>query len=281
MRLEPGSSSVLVTGAAGFIGMNLAHKLGKMGVHVVGLDNFNSYYSVELKRARAAHLKTAVAIDVVDGDVCDGALLRQLMSKHKFTHVVHLAAQPGVRYSLKHPLEYVERNGKCFVELLEALAAQEASGRPYLVYASSSSVYGLNEKIPFAESDSTDRPSNLYGSTKKFNELTALAYYNIYKLQSSGCRFFTVYEYGSPQLKLHQTQVHKCVRALITDLIPPTVYSSAPFSPLGCTCTCASRYGPWGRPDMAAYMFADKIEEGKPITVYNHGNMKVSSACFV
>ena len=148
-----------------------------MGIATIGLDNFNDYYSVEFKRARATHLKKTAGVDVVELDLCDQKGLTKLMGKHLFTHVVHLAAQPGVRYSIEHPLEYVERNGKCFVTLLEAVVAQKPNDRPYFVYASSSSVYGLNEKVRCGWGDPCQLPwdqKSWMTLTKCFGTLTIL-----------------------------------------------------------------------------------------------------------
>jgi UDP-glucuronate 4-epimerase len=220
---------VLVTGAAGFIGFHAASRLASLGADVLGLDDFNGYYSPALKRARTAKLEATWHVKTLDGDVCDAELLGDLLRRFAPTHVLHLAAQPGVRYSLKHPQVYVRANVQCFVTLLEALAAPASEGgpaaQPYLVYASSSSVYGANRKTPFAEADSADRPTNLYGATKRGNEQTAFAYHQLFGLRSVGCRFFTV-------------------------------------------------YGPWGRPDMAVYSFADAMEAGKPLTLFNGGAMQ-------
>jgi UDP-glucuronate 4-epimerase len=203
--LLPDETRVLITGAAGFIGMSLADSLGNRGISVVGVDDFNSYYSPPLKRARAAHLQEMHGIDVVVGDVCNRSMMTKFMVDSRVTHIVHLAAQAGVRYSFKHPMTYVERNVQCFVELLEAIVARDADNRPYLIYASSSSAYGLNTKIPFSESDRTDRPSNLYGATKRSNEQVAVAYHNLYGLRSVGCRFFTVYgPWGRPDMAVYK-----------------------------------------------------------------------------
>lgn len=227
-----GTSRVLVTGGAGFIGMSLMSRLAssttkRMAVPelILGLDNFNKYYSPAYKRARAEHLREAHGLDVIEGDVCNATLLSELFEKHRFTHVVHLAAQAGVRYSLSHPLSYVRNNLECFVTLLEEVRKVPKKARPSFVYASSSSVYGLNSKIPFAETDAITRPANLYGASKFANEQIASAYHHIYDLDSVGLRFFTV-------------------------------------------------YGPWGRPDMAAYLFTRAIEKGEPLTIYNQGKMQ-------
>lgn len=190
------SSSILVTGAAGFIGFHLASHLHKVGFKtVVGLDTFNAYYSPALKRERASILRSEDKVEVVDGDVCDAELLQSLFEKYKFTHVVHLAAQAGVRYSLVQPLTYIQTNLKCFTILLEQIRSVGESGgkMPHLLYASSSSVYGLNTKIPFSERDPVEMPSNLYGATKRANELMAYSYFHLFGISSIGFRFFTVY----------------------------------------------------------------------------------------
>lgn len=203
------SSSILVTGAAGFIGMHVCIELEKLGIptsKVVALDNFNGYYSPAYKRARAAHLLNKTGIEVLDADVCDDGKLRELFDEHRFTHVVHLAAQPGVRYAASHPMEYVERNLDCYVRLLETIVHRpEDDPRVHFVYASSSSVYGLNTKVPLAESDRVDRPASLYGATKKANEELALSYHNVYGLESVGLRFFTVYgPWGRPDMAVYK-----------------------------------------------------------------------------
>ncbi|KAJ1453639.1 hypothetical protein M885DRAFT_443388 [Pelagophyceae sp. CCMP2097] len=219
-------SRVLVTGGAGFIGSSLMAALAARETKpeaVVGVDNFNPYYSPAYKFARAKRLKLEFALDVVRGDVCNATLLEDLFAKHRFTHVVHLAAQAGVRYSLTHPMSYVKNNVECYVALLEVMIKQPA--RPAFAYASSSSVYGLNTKIPFSETDAVTNPANLYGATKFMNEQISKSYNHIYQLRSVGLRFFTV-------------------------------------------------YGPWGRPDMAAWLFTRAIEQGKPLTLYNRGEMR-------
>jgi UDP-glucuronate 4-epimerase len=189
---------VLVTGAAGFIGFHLAAALQKRGDVVVGLDCFNAYYDVRLKRARAKRL----GIEIVEADICDTQALKTLLGKHQITHFVHLAAQAGVRHSLTHPKEYVASNLDGFVSVLEA-----AVSRPGIkfTYASSSSVYGLNTKIPFSVDDPTDRPANLYGATKKANELMAHAYHHLYGLPVTGLRFFTAYgPWGRPDMAYYR-----------------------------------------------------------------------------
>ena len=221
------ASRVLVTGGAGFIGSSLMGALHEQFAPevVVGLDNFNDYYSPAFKKARAHRLKKDFGRDVVAGDVCNGSLLEDLFKEHRFTHVVHLAAQAGVRYSLNHPLSYVKNNLECYVTLLEVVRKIDPESRPSLSYASSSSVYGRNKKIPFSEADAVTNPANLYGASKFMNEQIAAAFHHIYGLHSVGLRFFTV-------------------------------------------------YGPWGRPDMAAFLFTRAIELGKPLTLYNKGEMR-------
>jgi UDP-glucuronate 4-epimerase len=221
MVFKDAMKRILVTGAAGFIGFHLSLHLKNRGDFVIGLDNFNSYYDPELKKARAKILEEE-EIPVVHGDIQNTELIRRLLVENEITHVVHLAAQAGVRHSMTHPNDYVSANLQGFVSMLEAC-------RPFphlkFIYASSSSVYGLNKKIPFSVEDPTDEPANLYGATKKANELIAHSYHHLYKISVTGLRFFTV-------------------------------------------------YGPWGRPDMAYFSFAKNIVEGKPIQVFNHGQMK-------
>jgi UDP-glucuronate 4-epimerase len=212
---------IFITGAAGFIGFHLALCLKKRGDFVIGLDNFNSYYDPQLKIERAQQLKNH-EIEVVDGNICNQALLEELLKKHEITHIAHLAAQAGVRHSILAPEDYVASNLKGFVSVLEAC---RKFPHIKLTYASSSSVYGLNKKIPFSVEDPTDQPANFYGATKKANELIAFSYHHLYNLSITGLRYFTV-------------------------------------------------YGPWGRPDMAYYLFAKKISNGTPIQVFNSGKMK-------
>ena len=219
--------TVFVTGAAGFIGSHLMVHLKRNGYDVVGLDNFNSYYSVSLKRARADFVKKNTDSDIIDGELCDTELITQLFNKYSFSHIINLAAQPGVRYSFVNPMQYVEYNLECFTRLLEAVKTQYVQTSrpvPRFLYASSSSVYGLNKKIPFSESDPVDTPSNLYGATKAANELIAHSYHHLYDITTIGFRFFTV-------------------------------------------------YGPFGRPDMAASLFTEKIVQGQPLTLFDHGEM--------
>ena len=183
---------ILVTGGAGFIGHHLILELKSRGVNVIGIDNFNDYYDTRLKRARAN-----LSDVVIEADVCDSDKIHNVLNKHRITKVVHLAAQAGVRYSLKHPQAYVRSNVQCFVELLEVL---KNTNTP-LVYASSSSVYGKNTKVPFTETDEVLQPRSLYAATKRENELLAHVYWDLYKQQSIGLRFFTVYgPFGRPDM---------------------------------------------------------------------------------
>ncbi|KMZ58463.1 UDP-D-glucuronate 4-epimerase 3 [Zostera marina] len=190
--------SVLVTGAAGFVGSHCSIALKRRGDGVLGLDNFNDYYEPSLKRARQAMLERA-GIFIVDGDVNDAHLLRKLFDVVPFTHVLHLAAQAGVRYAMKNPSSYVHSNVAGLVSLFEA--AKSATPQPAVVWASSSSVYGLNKKVPFSEVDRTDRPASLYAATKKAGEEIAHVYNHIYGLSITGLRFFTVYgPWGRPDM---------------------------------------------------------------------------------
>lgn len=191
------SKRVLLTGAAGFIGFHLAKFLKKRGDFVIGYDNFNDYYSPALKRWRAEELQK-VGVEVVAADICDGALLKSLLAKEKITHVVHFAAQAGVRYSLKNPSAYVKSNLEGLVQVLEACRHSQGV---HLTFASSSSVYGLNTKIPFSPDDKTDQPANLYGATKKSGELLAFSYHHVFSLPIAILRFFTVYgPWGRPDM---------------------------------------------------------------------------------
>ncbi|MBX7066457.1 MAG: NAD-dependent epimerase/dehydratase family protein [Parachlamydiales bacterium] len=192
---------ILITGAAGFIGFHLASALKKRGDFCIGLDHFNSYYDPNLKNARAAILKTQ-GIDVVHLDICDRDAIKLLILKHGITHVVHLAAQAGVRHSLSHPDDYVASNLQGFVSILETIRHFPSIK---LVYASSSSVYGLNKKSPFSVEDKTDHPTNLYGATKKANELIAHAYHHLYGLSVTALRYFTVYgPWGRPDMAYYR-----------------------------------------------------------------------------
>jgi UDP-glucuronate 4-epimerase len=211
---------VLVTGAAGFIGSHVAHRLLDRGEEVVGLDNVNDYYDPNLKLARLARLEAKKGFSFTKLDVADRAGMEAIFAKHRFGRVVHLAAQAGVRYSLTNPYAYVESNIVGFQNILEGCRHH---GCRHLVYASSSSVYGANETLPFSVHHNVDHPLSLYAASKKANELFAHAYSNLFTLPTTGLRFFTV-------------------------------------------------YGPWGRPDMALFLFTKSILEGKPIQVFNHGH---------
>ncbi|KAF5801198.1 putative UDP-glucuronate 4-epimerase [Helianthus annuus] len=190
--------SVLVTGAAGFVGTHVSVALKRRGDGVLGLDNFNDYYDPSLKRARQALLERT-GIYVVEGDINDAALLKKLFELITFSHVVHLAAQAGVRYAMVNPGSYVNSNVAGFVNLLEA--CKNANPQPAVVWASSSSVYGLNTKVPFSEKDRTDQPASLYAATKKAGEEIAHTYNHIYGLSLTGLRFFTVYgPWGRPDM---------------------------------------------------------------------------------
>ncbi|SCA62878.1 UDP-glucuronate 4-epimerase 4 [Chlamydiales bacterium SCGC AG-110-M15] len=188
---------ILLTGAAGFVGFHLAQHLHKRGDILIGLDNFNDYYDPSLKRGRQKILKE-LGISIVEGDLCDSALLNSLVKEHEVTHFVNLAAQAGVRYSLENPQAYIRSNIEGFVNVLEACRLQTDIK---LIYASSSSIYGLNEEIPFHVNHKADQPASLYGATKKSNELMAHAYHHIYGLAVTGLRFFTVYgPWGRPDM---------------------------------------------------------------------------------
>lgn len=213
---------VLLTGAAGFIGMHTAQRLLARGDAVTGIDNLNSYYDPALKQARLAQLQDLPGFRFERLDVADRAGMEALFARERFDTVVHLAAQAGVRYSITNPHAYFESNLTGFGHVLEGCRAQ---GVKHLVYASSSSVYGGNTKMPFEETDPVDHPVSLYAATKKANELMAHTYSHLYRLPTTGLRFFTV-------------------------------------------------YGPWGRPDMAYFSFTKAVLEGRPIDVFNHGDMK-------
>jgi UDP-glucuronate 4-epimerase len=188
---------ILITGAAGFVGFHFAKACLEAGFYVVGIDNFSPYYSVDLKKARAQNLQE-LSLTVQQIDILDGAKLAQIVDEHAITHIVHLAAQAGVRYSFSHPEVYLRTNIDGFLQILEL-----CKKRPQikLVYASSSSVYGDNKKIPFAESDQTCTQTNVYGVTKKTNELLAYSYHHLYGISAIGLRFFTVYgPWGRPDM---------------------------------------------------------------------------------
>ncbi|KAG2729661.1 hypothetical protein I3760_01G260600 [Carya illinoinensis] len=190
--------SVLVTGAAGFVGTHVSTALKRRGDGVLGLDNFNDYYDPSLKRARQVHLERT-GVFIVEGDINDSALLNKLFEVVAFTHVMHLAAQAGVRYAIENPSSYVHSNIAGLVNLLEV--CKSANPQPAIVWASSSSVYGLNTKVPFSERDRTDHPASLYAATKKAGEEIAHTYNHIYGLSLTGLRFFTVYgPWGRPDM---------------------------------------------------------------------------------
>ena len=210
---------ILVTGAAGFIGSFVCKMLLDRGDTVIGLDNLNDYYSVQLKRDRLKKLEGRNGFSFTKLDLADQAEMAQLFEREKPERVIHLAAQAGVRYSLVNPQAYVTANLTGFVNILEGC---RHNGVEHLVYASSSSVYGANETLPFSVHDNVDHPVSLYAATKKSNELMAHTYSHLFAMPTTGLRFFTV-------------------------------------------------YGPWGRPDMALFLFTKKILAGEPIDVFNHG----------
>jgi len=212
---------VLVTGAAGFIGMHCAKRLLERGDEVVGVDNLSAYYSVQLKKDRLAQLKHP-EFSLAELDIAEEKLLGKLFAKHKPDRVLHLAAQAGVRHSLENPGAYIQTNLVGFANLLECCRRHPPGN---LVFASSSSVYGANTELPWSESQNVDHPVSLYAATKKSNELMAHVYSHLYGLKTTGLRYFTV-------------------------------------------------YGPWGRPDMSPMLFASAILQGKPIQVFNHGDMQ-------
>ena len=214
-------AKILITGAAGFIGSTLAVRLLERGDSVVGIDNLNDYYEVSLKKARLARLEANPAFQFHLLDIVDRQNMRDLFAGERFDAVVHLAAQAGVRYSIENPAAYIDANLVGFGNILEGARHGKAG---HLVFASSSSVYGANVKLPFTESDSVDHPVSLYAATKKANELMAHSYSHLYRLPCTGLRFFTV-------------------------------------------------YGPWGRPDMALFLFTKAILAGKSIPVFNRGEM--------
>jgi len=219
---EKKMQKILVTGAAGFIGAHLSQRLIAGGAEVVGLDNLNDYYDPALKRARMAALAEGERFTHTGIDIADRAAVAALFKEHRFDVVVNLAAQAGVRYSLLNPHSYVDTNLVGFVNLLEGC---RHSGVGHLVYASSSSVYGANTRMPFSVHDNVDHPVSLYAASKKANELMAHTYSHLFGLPTTGLRFFTV-------------------------------------------------YGPWGRPDMALFLFTQAILAGRPIDVYNNGEME-------
>lgn len=184
---------IFITGIAGFIGFHLAKALEKAGLFVAGCDNFNSYYDSDLKKTRASQLSNVHTLDI-----CDQKNLEKLIEENEITHLIHLAAQAGVRYSIKHPEKYFDTNLHGFFSVLETVRHHP---KIKLLFASSSSVYGLNTKIPFSEADSCDKPANFYGATKKSNELMAFSYHHLYNISMTGFRFFTVYgPFGRPDM---------------------------------------------------------------------------------
>ncbi len=213
---------VLVTGAAGFIGMHTSLRLLERGDEVIGYDNLNAYYDPALKDARLARLTSNPAFTFVRGALEDRDAVAALFAEHRPDRVVNLAAQAGVRYSIEDPHAYVDANLVGFVNVLEGCRAVEVE---HLVYASSSSVYGANTKLPFSVADAVDHPVSLYAASKKANELMAHTYSHLFALPTTGLRFFTV-------------------------------------------------YGPWGRPDMALFLFTKAILAGEPIRIFNHGRMR-------
>lgn len=214
--------AILVTGAAGFIGFHVARQLLAEGRSVVGLDNLNSYYDPALKQARLAQLGNESCFSFVRADLADRETMAALFARHRFSEVVHLAAQAGVRHSIEHPQSYADSNLQGFLNVLEGC---RRCGCRHLVYASSSSVYGANTKLPFSVQDRTDHPVSFYAATKKANEVMAQSYSHLYRLPVTALRFFTI-------------------------------------------------YGPWGRPDMAMFLFVNAIMAGQPIRLFNHGKMR-------
>jgi UDP-glucuronate 4-epimerase len=216
------NNAILLSGAAGFIGFHVAQRLLSAGREVVGLDSLNNYYDPKLKEARLNILKRQPNFIFVKLDLANRAATKSLFAEHRFPVVIHLAAQAGVRYSLQNPYAYVDANIEGFVNVLEGCRHNDCR---HLLFASSSSVYGANTKLPFSVQDNVDHPISLYAVSKKANELMAHAYSHLYGTPATGLRFFTV-------------------------------------------------YGPWGRPDMATFIFAKAILSGKPIKLFNHGNMR-------
>jgi UDP-glucuronate 4-epimerase len=216
------SDPILVTGAAGFIGFHVARRLCEQGRAVVGVDNLNGYYDPKLKQARLDQLARFASFRFEKLDLADRAATAALFTAGRFPAVVHLAAQPGVRYSLVDPYAYADANISGFLNVLEGCRHNDC---PHLVYASSSAVYGGNTRLPFRAADNVDHPLSLYGATKKANELMAHAYAHLFNLPATGLRFFTV-------------------------------------------------YGPWGRPDMAMWLFTAAIAAGRPIRLFNDGHAR-------
>ena len=214
--------AILITGAAGFIGFHVARQLLAEGRNIVGLDNLNHYYDPALKQARLDILRKHSRFRFQQIDLAERSPMASLFADHQFEVVVHLAAQAGVRHSIDHPHAYIDANIEGFINVLEGC---RHNGSKHLLFASSSSVYGANTKLPFSVQDNVDHPISLYAASKKANELMAHTYSHLYRLPATGLRFFTV-------------------------------------------------YGPWGRPDMAMFIFAKAIVEGAPIKLFNHGNMR-------
>jgi UDP-glucuronate 4-epimerase len=215
--------TILVTGAAGFIGSYVSLALLDRGEQVIGIDNLNDYYAIELKQARLARLQNRQGFTFFQGDIADPDALKQCVSGQRITEVVHLAAQAGVRYSLENPMAYAQSNLVGQLAILEL--CRHTDSLNHLVYASSSSVYGVTSEAPFAETETVNKPVSLYAATKRGGELLSYAYSSLYDLPQTGLRFFTV-------------------------------------------------YGPWGRPDMAYWKFTEAILQGKPLDVYNRGDMR-------
>ena len=213
---------VLITGCAGFIGFHLCYTLLSYGLRVIGIDDLTPYYCVKLKQDRLNLLNREEAFSYHRLNIQDSQALNEIFLRYNPTQVVHLAAQAGIRHSVENPKAYINANIVGFANLLESCRLASIQ---HLVYASSSSVYGLNSKIPFSTQDRTDHPISLYAATKKSNELMAHCYSSLHQIPVTGLRFFTV-------------------------------------------------YGPWGRPDMAYFLFAKKIMSGQPIQIFNHGRMK-------
>ena len=222
LEVSKAPKTILVTGAAGFIGYHLCQRLLARGDHVVGIDNLNDYYEVSLKESRLSYLNKDKNFSFDKVDLADRSLIEKIFSSYRFDVVVNLAAQAGVRYSLVNPYAYIDANIVGFINILEGCRHHHVK---HLVYASSSSVYGANTTMPFSVHDNIDHPVSLYAASKKANELMAHTYSHLYGLPTTGLRFFTV-------------------------------------------------YGPWGRPDMALFLFTKAILSDKPIDVFNHGRMK-------
>jgi len=216
------NTTILVTGSAGFIGFHVAKKLLDLNINVIGLDNLSNYYDVKLKEDRNSILKKYPNYKFYKGDLVNIDFVKKVLDENKIDKVCHLAAQAGVRYSLKHPEVYIQSNVVGFANLIEEVKNHKIKD---FIYASSSSVYGNNEKIPFSVDDNVDHPISIYAATKKTNELIAHAYHHLYGLNCTGLRFFTA-------------------------------------------------YGPYGRPDMALFLFTKDILNNKAIKVFNHGKMK-------